>query len=138
MYYSDLGYKHYQEYVNGPEWREVKDYFYEHCGEYICRICGKRQGLLLHKRSYEYLTMQKLRQKFWFKFRIVRYMKKYMVWLCFPCNNEVHFDDEGRKIVLDYAILWKREQLIYRRHNAWYYKLLRKKPSDFFNLFTRR
>jgi len=138
MHYSDLGYKHYQEYVDGPEWQEIKDYFFKHCGEYKCRICGRHWKLLLHKRSYEYLTMEKLRNRFIFKFFIVRYLKKYMTWLCFPDNDLVHFDDDGGRIELDYKKLWRREQQIYRRRNAWYNRLLRKRPSEIINLLSGR
>lgn len=137
MWYKDLNYNHYQEYVNGPEWREIKDYYYENCGVYECRIDKKKRGLLLHKRSYQYLTLDSIKERYIFKYFIKRYLKKNMVWLCFPCNREVHFDDEGKTIELTYSALWKREQLIYRRHNAWYYKLLRARPSSFFGLFTR-
>lgn len=138
MWYKELNYSHYQEYVNGPEWREIKDYFYEFCGEYKCRICGKKTGLLLHKRSYQYLTLDLIKQKYIFRFLIVRFLKKNMTWLCFPCNRLVHFDDNGEAVTLSFDTLWKREQQIYRRTNAWYYKFLRARPSSFFSLFARR
>lgn len=137
MHYSQLGYKDYDEYLDGPEWEEIRRFFYENCGPYQCRICTQPRKLLLHKRSYEHLTMKSLRRKYIFKFLIVRRLKKLMCWLCFPHNGEIHFYDDGRRVPLQYEYLLRREQEIDRRHRSLWRKIRKMKPSDIFNAISR-
>ncbi len=130
MNYKDVGnYKNYQEYVEGKEWKEIKDFFYANCGQYKCGICPNHWRLVLHKRSYEFLTMKALYKRFWFKFLVVWYLKKYMVWLCFPHNGQVHFKN-GKPVPLEYETLLEREEEV-----RWMYyrsRILKVRPSDLF------
>lgn len=117
MYFYDLGYKSYEEYLKGPEWRVIKEYFYqEHRTRYECRICLERQGLRPHHRSYYCLTpieFMKLPKK-------IRNMM--LVYLCQRCNDKVHFYRDGTKVPLDYMFLWDREEEVY---NHWYFYFMR-------------
>lgn len=137
MYYSDFGYKDYQEYLDGPEWEEIRVFFYENCGEYKCRVCGKRRRLVLHKRSYEYLGIKALRRHYFFTFLIIRKLRRLMVWLCFSCNREIHFYENGIRVPLIYDYLWRREQQVYKQHRSLWKKLLQLRPSDILGAIVR-
>ena len=119
MIYKDLGYQEYNDYLEGEEWQEIKNYFYEHCGSYECRGCHVKQGLVLHKRSYRFLTLSAIKKRYIFPFWVKWYLKKYMVWLCHDCNKLVHFYSDGRRVDLDYKSLMKREKYVF----SWKYKL---------------
>lgn len=137
MNYRELGYSKYDDYLQGSEWTEIKDFFYKHCGPYQCRICRKSRLLLLHKRSYEFLTMDSLRKKYIFKVLIIRRLKKLMCWLCFPHNGEIHFYDNGTRVPLEYDFLLKRESQIEARYHSLWRKFLKLRPSDIFKLLGR-
>lgn len=135
MRYKDVGpYKQYQEYVEGPEWQEIKNFYYENCGEYKCAICPNHWRLVLHKRSYQFLTMKALRRRFVFKFLIVAYLKRNMVWLCFPHNGQVHFK-KGKRVPLDYKSLMKREDEVRLQYHL--QKIRQLRPSDILGAIGR-
>lgn len=110
MHYQELQYDSYDEYLNGIEWKKIKNIFYYSGVPYRCRICHTRKKLLVHKRSYAYLTpysfllLRKKREKMFFKI---------LVYLCHPCNEKVHFTKTHEKVPLDYLFLWEQEQSIY-------------------------
>lgn len=129
MYYSDTGnYKNYQEWLDkSPEWEEIKNYFYKNCGPYRCGVCNGHWRLLLHKRSYEYLSLSRLKRRYWYiKPLVVWWLRKHMVWLCFPHNGEIHFKN-GEKLPLKYDILVWREREVKRAYKI--KKLLELRPS---------
>lgn len=109
MYYSELQYDSYDEYLDGQQWQEIKALYYHSGVLYRCRICHKRRGLLLHKRSYAYLTPEKYLNM---KDKMIR---KILVYLCHRCNELIHFYKKGDKVPLDYLFLYEREQEIYYR-----------------------
>lgn len=133
MHYTELGYDEYEDFINGPEWKELHDFFYKYCGPYLCGICGKNRNLNLHKRSYEHITMKTLRRKYLFRFLIVRYLKKYMVWLCKVHNGEIHFYDNGSRVPLSYQALLKREIQVRRKHKSIWRRFITSKPEDWLN-----
>lgn len=137
MNYRELGYQYYDDYLAGPEWKEIHDFFYKFCGPYECRICRKPRQLLLHKRSYQFLTMKALRKKYIFKQLIIRVLKKLMCWLCKFHNGEIHFYDNGQRVPLEYAYLLRREREIDRRYHSLWRRFLKLRPSDFFELLFR-
>jgi hypothetical protein len=124
MHYKDFGYSKYNDFLTGPEWQELHDYFYRNCGRYRC-FCGKYRFLKLHKRTYQHLTLGSLKRRFWyFKPLIVKWLKKHFVWLCSEHNGQVHFYDDGSRVPLNYQALLAREKEIKRRLWPWWKKLL--------------
>lgn len=119
MHYSSLGYSSYSQYLNGNEWKKLHDFYYKHCGSYRCGICGIKTDLVLHKRSYEHLSLQSLRKKFWFNFLIAWYLKRLMSWLCHKCHKQVHFYKNGTKVPMVYNTLYRREKLLLWQHRSW-------------------
>src|SRR5262245_51577273 len=106
MYYSDLGYDEYEDYLMGPEWRAIKRYFYENRTSYTCDICGGHQGLVLHKRSYKFLSLPELKKRYrGDKTKIMRYLHTYMVYLCRACNHLVHFYPNRERVPLQHRRL---------------------------------
>ncbi len=109
MYYTDLNYDSYDEYLKGPEWEEIHDIFYQKGGEYRCRICWGKKGLILHKRSYFHLTPE------FFRVADKKWLRMVLVWLCEKHNNQIHFYKKDEKVPLDYLFLWERERGVYKR-----------------------
>lgn len=109
MYYDRLGYDSYDDYLNGPEWQEIRDIFYHSGAKYRCRICHVRKSLLVHKRTY-YM----LRPRF-FKSISNKWLHRILVYLCPRCNSLIHFYNKKEKVPLDYLFLWEREKEIYWR-----------------------
>ena len=116
MHYQELGYDEYDQYLVGPEWKEIKAFFYKHCKRYECDICGVRENLALHKRSYKFLTLPELKKQYkGDSSKILRYLHTYIVYLCKGCNRKVHFYADGTKVPLEYRKLKQRETQV-RRH----------------------
>jgi hypothetical protein len=132
MHYSEFGYDNYDEYLNGKEWHEIKDFYYKHIKPYKCGICKQHIKLLLHKRNYAHLSLKSLRRKYVLNFLIVRYLRKNMVYLCHKHNSMIHFYDNGSRVPLVYKDLVAREQYIKWRENSWWTKFKRLKPSQVF------
>jgi hypothetical protein len=112
MKYQALGYDTYDDYLNGEEWQEIRDYFYSLNTPYRCRVCHRNKKLLVHKRTYYALHPS------FFKSLSKRMIRKILVYLCVPCNDLVHFYDGRKKkkaVPLDYVFLWDREQVIFFR-----------------------
>jgi 5-methylcytosine-specific restriction endonuclease McrA len=110
MHYKDFGYDEYDQYLVGPEWRGLNQYFYENRGKYECGVCGARQGLVLHKRSYKFLSLAELKKKYrGDTTKIMRYLHTYMVYLCRTCHKRVHFLPNGDRTPLEYRALKDRE-----------------------------
>lgn len=110
MKYQELGYDTYDEYINSEEWRSIHDYIYRlKLFSYHCRICRKKKALLLHKRSYAYLTLQTVRNL------SKRKLKQIFVWLCHDCNTLIHFYTKTKKVPLCYLFLSERERLVWLR-----------------------
>jgi hypothetical protein len=40
MYYSELGYGDYDDYLVGPEWKAIKEFYFQYRRRYECDICG--------------------------------------------------------------------------------------------------
>ena len=137
MHYRKLGYSTYNEYLKGAEWSEIHQFFYQNCSPYRCRVCGKSRRLLLHKRSYEYLSMRSLRRKYIIKIIIVRAMRRLMCWLCRDCNRLIHFYDDGRRVPLEYSYLLRREKEIIKRQRSWLRKFIQVRPSDILRAISR-
>jgi hypothetical protein len=115
MYYSELGYDEYDDYLVGPEWREIKRFFYENRKQYACDICGAHQQIVLHKRSYKFLSLSELRKRYrGDRTKIMRYLHTYMVYLCRGCNKKVHFYPSGERVPLEYRKLKEREDQVRR------------------------
>lgn len=128
MYYKELNYDTYDEYLNGNEWKEIRDIFYLSGVKYRCTICFARKKLLVHKRSYYYLT-----PKF---FRIIartnkKLLTKILSYKCSRCNSLCHFYDKQKKkpVELDYLFLWEREKKIYWRVDMVVVRLFRTTES---------
>lgn len=109
MYFTDLNYDNYDDYLKGREWEEIHEIFYQRGGPYKCRLCGVRKSLVLHKRSYYFLTQD------FFKKADKKWLNKVLVWLCVPCNKKVHFYNDKDRVPLDYLYLWDREQHLFKR-----------------------
>lgn len=141
MHFSELGYQTYdgnEGYLGGHEWKQLHDFFYTFCGSYRCRVCHKKRGLVLHKRTYEVLSLRALRKKFFhIKPLMIRWLKRHFVWLCHEHNHQVHFYDDGTRVPLKYTALWKREQEVYRRHKSIWRKIRMLKPSMIFRFVGR-
>ncbi len=116
MYYSEPGYDEYDKYLAGPEWREIKTFYYKHCKRYECDICGVRERVLLHKRSYTFLALPELKRRYrGDSSKILRYLHTYMVYLCSRCNKKVHFYADGTRVPLEYRKLREQEHKVRRR-----------------------
>ena len=116
MYYSELGYDQYDDYLVGPEWREIKRFFYENRDVYACSICGTHQQIVLHKRSYKFLSLSELKKRYrGDRTKIMRYLHTYMVYLCRGCNKKVHFYPSGERVPLEYRKLKEREDQVRKR-----------------------
>jgi len=110
MYYTELNYDEYDQYLVGPEWRGLNQYFYENRKSYECGICGARKHLVLHKRSYKFLSLAELKRKYrGDKGKIMRYLHTYMVYLCRTCHRQVHFLPSGERTPMQYRALKDRE-----------------------------
>lgn len=132
MHYQDFGYEKYHDYLDGPEWQEIHDFFYKYCGPYKCLVCGQTRRLLLHKRSYEYLSMKELRRKYILRFIVIYKLKRLMCWLDQEHNGQVHFYDDGRRVPLLFDALSAREKIIVKRHKSIWRKILGLRPSSLF------
>lgn len=108
MYYTELGYDSYDEYLAGEEWHQIRSFFYSLKTPYRCKLCHKRDDLLVHKRSYFHLTPEAFKQL------KPSFIKKILVYFCHRCNHLVHFQ-KGKKVPLDYLYLWEREKQLYFR-----------------------
>lgn len=110
MHYTELGYSEYGDFLVGKEWKAMSQYFYENRSAYACNICGARQGLVLHKRSYKFLSLAELKRKYRNdKSKVMRYLHSYLVYLCRTCHNRVHFLPNGERVALEYRVLKDRE-----------------------------
>src|SRR3954470_7457 len=113
MYYSELGYGDYDDYLVGPEWKAIKQFYFENRKKYQCDICGSRERILLHKRSYKFLSLPELKKRYrGDTTKILRYLHTYMVYLCQGCNRKVHFYGDGTRVPLEYRKLKDREQQV--------------------------
>jgi hypothetical protein len=131
MHYKELGYKDYGEFLAGPEWEQLHNYFYENCGPYRCGVCGVHRHLLLHKRTYDHLTLFSLKKRFFFvKPLIVRWLRKHFVWLCSNHNNLIHFYDNGARVPLEYNALVAREKVVINMHKSLWRRFIKLKPSE--------
>ena len=119
MYFKDLGYDSYDEYLNGVEWGQIRDIFYKNSGKYRCRICHAKKQLIVHKRTYYYLQPE------FFKQMDKAWLNKILVYLCDKHNREVHFYDRRQKVPLDYLFLAEREHEIYKRPINVFWRLYR-------------
>ncbi len=116
MYYTELGYDQYDLYLQGPEWKAIKSFYYEHRKRYECDICGARERVVLHKRSYKFLTLPELKKRYkGDSTKILRYLHTYMTYLCSGCNKKVHFYSDGTRVPLEYRKLREQENLVRRR-----------------------
>lgn len=94
----------------GKHWKELSAYFYENRTSYECNICGTRQDLVLHKRSYKFLSLPELKKKYrGDTSKIMRFLHSYMTYLCRTCHRKVHFMGDGSKVQLEYRKLKDRE-----------------------------
>lgn len=121
MYYFELGYDLYDAYIDGPEWKEIKDIFFQSGTPYRCRLCHETKHLNVHKRSYAYLEPAFFR-------KIVRnkkLLRKILVYLCKRCNTLVHFYKKNQKVPLDYLFLYDRELRLYWRVDMVLYRTVR-------------
>ncbi len=109
MHYSELNYDSYDKYLQGPEWQEIHDIFFDRGGKYQCKICHSKEKLILHKRTY-----YSLRPEF-FKDMDDKWLRKFFVWLCIKHNTEIHFYNKEEKVPLDHLFLSERENEIYKR-----------------------
>jgi hypothetical protein len=111
MHYQDLGYDTYDDYLSGPEWKEIRNFFYSLSAKYRCRICHVRRDLLVHKRSYYYLQPEA------FKSLAIKYVRRILVYLCPRCNRLVHYYNykKNQRVPLDHLFLIEREQAIFWR-----------------------
>jgi hypothetical protein len=115
MYYNELGYGDYDDYLVGPEWKAIKQFYFAHCNKYECDICGSRERILLHKRSYKFLSLPELKKRYRGDVtKILRYLHTYMVYLCTGCNRKVHFYGDGTRVPLEYRKLREQEQRVRR------------------------
>src|SRR5215213_8981785 len=115
MYYNELGYGDYDDYLVGPEWKAIKQFYFQHCKKYECDICGSQERILLHKRSYKFLSLPELKKRYrGDTTKILRYLHTYMVYLCQGCNRKVHFYGDGTRVPLEYRKLRDREQQVRR------------------------
>jgi hypothetical protein len=115
MYYNELGYGDFDDYLVGPEGKTIKQFYYEHCKKYECDICGTRERILLHKRSYKFLSLPELKKRYkGDATKILRYLHTYMVYLCQGCNRRVHLYADGTRVPLEYRKLKDREQQVRR------------------------
>jgi ribosomal protein S14 len=115
MHYKDFGYDEYDQYLVGPEWRGLNQYFYENRDKYECGICGTKQGLVLHKRSYKFLSLAELKKKYrGDKSKIMRYLHTFMTYLCRQCHRRVHFLPNGERTPMEYRKLKDREMQLKR------------------------
>jgi 5-methylcytosine-specific restriction endonuclease McrA len=115
MHYKDFGYDEYDQYLVGPEWRGLNQYFYENRDKYECGVCGERSGLVLHKRSYKFLSLGELKRKYrGDKTKVMRYLHTYMVYLCRHCHRQVHFLPNGDRVPMQYRALKDRELRLQR------------------------
>lgn len=108
MYFTELGYDTYDEFLKGPHWQELRDAYYALRIKYWCRICHSRMRIKVHKRSYVYLDLAFFRKR-------PRLLRKAMVYLCEKCNHKVHFYNKHEKVPLDFLTLYDREQELYWR-----------------------
>jgi hypothetical protein len=116
MYYTELGYDEYDQYLAGPEWKAIKNFYYGNCKKHECDICETRERILLHKRSYKFLTLPELKKRYrGDSSKILRYLHTYMVYLCSSCNKKVHFYPDGSKVPLEYRKLRERETTVRKR-----------------------
>jgi hypothetical protein len=132
MHFSQLGYDSYDEYIDSPEWREIRDMYYSSGVAYRCRVCHSRKSLRLHKRTYYDLT-----PKFFYYLlkNNKRLFNKILEYLCSRCNTLIHFYDgrkQKKKVPLDYLFLWDREQRIYWRVDM----VIRRSIRSFFRFFV--
>jgi hypothetical protein len=110
MHYKDFGYTDYDDYLVGPEWKSIKQFYFQHCKKYECDICGTRERILLHKRSYKFLSLPELKRRYrGDSTKILRYLHTYMVYLCQGCNRRVHFYGDGTRVPLEYRKLREQE-----------------------------
>jgi hypothetical protein len=119
MYYSDLGYPSYGSYLKGKEWADLHEFFYQKCGPYQCKLCGQAKELVLHKRSYQYLTLRKLYRRFLFTFAVKWYLRRKMIWLCHACHAQMHFYDDGERVPTEERSLKRREFFLRVRNFLW-------------------
>jgi hypothetical protein len=142
MYYSELGYDEYDDYLVGPEWREIKKFFYENRDVYACSICSTHQQIVLHKRSYKFLSLSELKKRYLGdRTKIMRYLHTYMIYLCRGCNRKVHFYPSGERVPLEYRKLKERENQVRRgkaKVSAAYSTMKRRRPSMFLGSFFQR
>ncbi len=116
MYYSEFGYTDYGDYLVGPEWKAIKQFYYDNCKKYECDICGTRERILLHKRSYKFLSLPELKKRYrGDSTKVLRFLHTYMTYLCQACNKKVHFYDDGTRVELEYRKLRERETKIRKR-----------------------
>lgn len=135
MYYHQLGYDTYSEYLEGEDWQKIHEFFYENIKPYKCRVCGKNRNLVLHKRTYERLTLDQFKR--WFRVDR-RTLKHAMVWLCKSCNSRVHFYDNGTKVPLVYRDLMAREQVVYKRYHSIWNKIRHLHPHDILDALANK
>lgn len=103
MYFYELGYASYEEYLQSRHWEKLKEQRIKNKNA-KCYICGSKTWLLLHHRTYEHLGREK---------------KGELVVLCTRCNKLVHFYDNGKRVPLTYKALLAREKEIWRRKNGY-------------------
>jgi len=110
MYYHELNYDEYDAYLVGPEWRGLNQFFYDNRTIYECNICGVREGLVLHKRSYKFLSLEALKKQYrGDNSKIMRYLHTFMSYLCRACHRKVHYLPNGTKTTMQYKCLRERE-----------------------------
>ena len=121
MYFSDLGYASYDEYLQSRHWAKLKEQRIKNKNA-KCHICGSKAWLLLHHRTYENLGREK---------------KQDLVVLCTRCNKLIHFYDNGMRVPLTYEALTKREKEIWHRKNGYLGSIGKLRPSIFINPVVR-
>jgi len=116
MYFSSYGYDIYEDYLMGAEWSAIKNWYFKNTKKYECDICTGHDHIVLHKRSYKFLSLVELRKRYSRdNTKMLRYLHTYMVYLCRGCNRNVHFYPTGKKVPLEYRKLLDREKIV-RKH----------------------
>jgi hypothetical protein len=104
MYYKDLGFSSYDEYLQSQHWYLVNRAYDESTLPKYCYICDN-PNYVLHHEGYDELGQE-----------LARGHLQHMVPLCQDCHEKVHFDEYGEKIPMKKEYLRERRMMLRRQY----------------------
>lgn len=88
----------YQDYLDGEHWSKIKSKYKNSKLPKKCRVCGSEKDLVLHHRTYKHLYHEN--------------MTIHLHLVCRNCHQLIHFDENGKKIALNWKSLTMRETFL--------------------------